>query len=290
MDILGTNCFSYMHPDDLPRINEEFKKLMGPEKKVYSPPFRFRSASGDWRWVEAVVTNQLSNPDIEAVVVSCRDVTQQVETEKKLEELQLWEALVNGEEKERSRIAKDLHDGVAGMLAAARMHLASVHNLEKEVAASEAFTQAIRLVEEAAVEVRKTSHNLMPEVLLQNGLNEALRRYCATISNSSLLIVRYDAWGQLRRYKNSLELMIYRSVQELLNNVVKHAKASEVLVQYHCDGTTLHITVEDNGVGFSDAQLLEGGTGLQNLRMRVTAMHGKLMVRSAPNEGVSVEI
>ncbi|HYO21866.1 MAG TPA: PAS domain S-box protein [Flavisolibacter sp.] len=288
VDIVGTNCFSYMHPDDIPRITTEFQSLFGPEKKVYSPPFRFRSASGEWHWVEAVVTNQMSNPDIEAIVVSCRDVTQQVKTEQQLKEMQLWEALVNGEEKERSRIAKDLHDGVAGMLAAAKMHLASLHTADKEMAEAGTFRQAIQLLEEAAIEVRKTSHNLMPELLLQHGLDEALRRYCCNISNGSTLVVRYDSWGDLKRYKNSFELSVYRIVQELLNNIVKHAQASEAIVQFHCDGEVLYITVEDNGIGFSEEQRQKEGMGLCNLQARVTAINGRMQLDAVAGQGVNV--
>lgn len=288
VDIVGTNCFTYMHPDDVPRILTEFESLLGPEKKVYSPPFRFRSASGEWRWVEAVVTNQMANPDIAAIVVSCRDVTQQVKTEQQLKEMQLWEALVNGEEKERSRIAKDLHDGVAGMLAAAKMHLASLHSSEREIAETAAFKQAIQLLEEAAVEVRKTSHNLMPELLLQHGLDEALRRYCCNISNNSTLVVRYDSWGELKRYKSSFELSVYRIVQELVNNIVKHAQASEAVVQFHCDEKVLYVTVEDNGIGFSNGQSQKEGMGLSNLHARIKAMNGQIELNAVTGQGVNV--
>jgi len=288
VDIVGTNCFTYMHPDDVPRILTEFESLFGPEKKVYSPPFRFRSASGEWRWVEAVVTNQMANPDIAAIVVSCRDVTQQVKTEQQLKDMQLWEALVNGEEKERSRIAKDLHDGVAGMLAAAKMHLASLHSSEREIAETAAFKQAIQLLEEAAVEVRKTSHNLMPELLLQHGLDEALRRYCCNISNNSTLVVRYDSWGDLKRYKSSFELSVYRIVQELLNNTVKHAQASEAIVQFQCNERVMYVSVEDNGIGFSKEDVQKEGMGLSNLCATVKAMNGSITLNAVPGEGVNV--
>jgi PAS domain S-box-containing protein len=285
VDIVGTNCFTYMHPDDLPRISQEFATLFGPEKKVYSPPFRFKNSLGDWRWVEAVVTNQLSNPDINAIVVSCRDVTQQVKTEQRLKEMQLWEALVDGEEKERSRIAKDLHDGVAGMLAAAKMHLASLQATDKEIATSAGFRQAIQLLEEAATEVRKTSHNLMPELLLQHGLEEALRRFCCSLSNNTLN-VQYDSWGKMKRYKSSFELSVYRVVQELLNNVVRHSQASEVLVQFYAQEQILYITVEDNGIGIPEEQLHQEGMGLCNLQSRVKTINGTMEIVTGIGEGV----
>ncbi|RYZ47208.1 MAG: hypothetical protein EOO14_23800, partial [Chitinophagaceae bacterium] len=131
-------------------------------------------------------------------------------------ELQLLQAVLQGEEKERSRIAKDLHDGVAGMLAAVKMHFSSVSVQHQSIQGDEAFLQGIRLLDEASLEVRKTSHNLMPEVLLQHGLDVALRRYCQNISNSNVLQVQYDSWGEMHRFQNNFELSVYRIVQELL--------------------------------------------------------------------------
>jgi tetratricopeptide (TPR) repeat protein len=125
-------------------------------------------------------------------------------------EIQLLQALMQGEEKERSRIAKDLHDGVAGMLAAVKMHLSTE---EAEPVQSKGYQKALQLLNEATVEVRKTSHNLMPEVLLQHGLDKALRRYCNNISSASLQ-VHYYFIGEEQRYVGSFELSVYRIVQE----------------------------------------------------------------------------
>lgn len=202
-------------------------------------------------------------------------------------ELQVLQAVLQGEEKERSRIAKDLHDGVAGMLAAVKMHFSSVSIQHQSIQGDEAFLQGIRLLDEASQEVRKTSHNLMPEVLLQHGLDVALRRYCQNISNSNVLQVQYDSWGEMRRFQNNFELSVYRIVQELLNNIVKHSRASNALVQVSQQGTVLSITVEDNGIGFNTQAANSDGMGLRNLQTRVEAMNGHIQVDAATGSGVS---
>lgn len=200
------------------------------------------------------------------------------------QELHLLQAVVNGEEKERSRIAKDLHDGVAGMLAAVKMHFSTIADV-KALQQIDGFQQGMSLLNEATQEIRKTAHNLMPEVLLAHGLDEALQRYCANISNTKLQ-VQYDAWGELVRYKQSFELAVYRIAQELLHNIVKHSNASQAIVQMSVQGHLLSLTIEDNGIGFYDDAKAKG-TGIQNLQQRVRAMNGKIDIDGTGGSGVS---
>ena len=200
-------------------------------------------------------------------------------------ELQLLQALMQGEEKERSRIAKDLHDGVAGMLAAVKMHFSSIPTAS-ELNEAEGYRQGMRLLNEATHEIRKTSHNLMPEVLLQHGLDEALRRYCNSINNSKAVQIEYDSWGEIDRFTDSFELSVYRIVQELVNNIIKHSRATEAMVQLTQQNDLLSISIEDNGVGFSSENSAEG-MGLRSLQSRIKAMNGKMEMQASAKTGVS---
>ncbi|MHA4846926.1 tetratricopeptide repeat-containing sensor histidine kinase [Flavitalea antarctica] len=202
----------------------------------------------------------------------------------KQKEIDTLQALINGEEKERSRIAKDLHDGVAGMLAAVKMHFGSIAD-GRDLTQTDGFQRGMSLLNEASQEIRKTAHNLMPEILIAHGLDAALQRYCGNIS-SSRLQVQYDSWGDITRYNENFELAIYRIVQELLHNVVKHSGASQAIVQLSVLGQILSLTVEDNGIGFRD-QLQPDGTGIKSLQQRVLAMNGKMDIDGAGGAGVS---
>jgi signal transduction histidine kinase len=208
----------------------------------------------------------------------------QLQSIKQEQELHLLQAVINGEEKERSRIAKDLHDGVAGMLAAVKMHFSTIADV-KVLQQIDGFQQGMGLLNEASQEIRKTAHNLMPEILLAHGLDSALQRYCVNISNSRLQI-QYDAWGDITRYKESFELAVYRIVQELLHNVVKHSGASQAIVQLSVQGPILSLTIEDNGIGFKDPAQAEG-TGIKSLKQRVSAMNGRIDIDSGGGAGVS---
>ncbi|RYZ59458.1 MAG: tetratricopeptide repeat protein [Chitinophagaceae bacterium] len=205
----------------------------------------------------------------------------------KEKELHLLQAIMQGEEKERSRIAKDLHDGVAGMLAATKMHVSSIASAFEGLEQAPGYRQAMELLNEASHEVRKTAHNLMPEVLNRYGLDEALRRYCSTISNENRLKVEYDFLGRPTRFVSSFELSVYRIVQELLTNVIKHSKASEAVVQVSQQDDCLFLTVEDNGVGIPFDNTGENGMGLHSLRARVEAMDGKFDLSTNGQSGVS---
>jgi signal transduction histidine kinase len=211
---------------------------------------------------------------------------QQLKSIQQQKELQLLQALMQGEEKERSRIAKDLHDGVAGMLAAVKMHFSSMPGADNLMQV-EGYQQGMKLLNEAAQEIRKTSHNLMPEVLLQHGLDEALRRYCNNVNNSKVLQIQYDSWGEVDSFNNSFELSVYRIVQELINNIIKHSKATQAIVQLSQQNDMLTISIEDNGVGFSGNDNGKDGMGLRSLQNRIKAMNGKLEMESSQQSGVS---
>lgn len=200
-------------------------------------------------------------------------------------ELQLLQALMQGEEKERNRIAKDLHDGVAGMLAAVKMHFSSIPSAD-DLLHTEGYQQGMKLLNEATQEIRKTSHNLMPEVLIQHGLDEALNRYCNSVNNSKALQIQYDSWGETDRFTDSFELSVYRIVQELINNIIKHSKATQAIVQLTQQDNLLSICIEDNGVGFSTANGTDG-MGLRSLQSRIKAMNGKMEMQSSEQNGVS---
>ena len=207
----------------------------------------------------------------------------QLQSLQKEKEIQLLQALMQGEEKERSRIARDLHDGVAGMLAAVKMHLSTS---EGDID-SGSYAKAVELLNEATAEVRKTSHNLMPEVLLQQGLDKALQHYCANISSTSLQ-VHYYFVGEEQRYIDSFELSVYRIVQELLNNVFKHSRATEATVQLSIQDMVLSLSIEDNGIGLSkQAAGSSGGMGLESLKRRIRALNGNMELNTEEGVGVN---
>lgn len=217
-----------------------------------------------------------------------RLAVQQLKALERERELKILQAMMEGEERERARIAGQLHDGIGGMVSAIKMHL-GVSKLEhREIGGSEAYQQAVMLLEDMAKEVRKTAHTLMPELLHKYRLEEAIRMHCHSMSNKNL-DVHFQSYDVTDLTGNA-ELVIYRMVQELLNNAVKHAAPSQILVDLSQDKKTIAVTVEDNGKGFIPPERTGFGMGLSNIENKVAALDGRLEITSEPGTGTSVTI
>jgi signal transduction histidine kinase len=202
-------------------------------------------------------------------------------------------AVLKGEEQERTRLAKDLHDGLGGMLSGIKYSLNTMKgNLIMTPENTQAFERSMDMLDSSIKEMRRVAHNMMPEALVKFGLDTALKDFCNDINQSGALLVNYQSIGmEPAAVEQTTAITVYRIVQELINNTMKHAAAKTALVQVTKTGSQLAITVEDDGKGF-DASLLRtaGGMGWSNIRNRVEFLKGILDVQSGKETGTSVHI
>lgn len=201
-------------------------------------------------------------------------------------------AVLEAEEKERQRIAKDLHDGVGQIMSAAKMNL-SAFETELSFGSSEQqlkFQRIISLVDESCKEVRSVSHNMMPNALLKSGLAAAIQEFTDKIDDRILKVNLYSE-GLEERLDTNLETVLYRVIQECVNNVIKHSGAKHLDISLIRDGDGISATIEDNGKGFdsSDPGKKEG-LGLKNIRTRVEYLKGTVEFNSSPGKGTLVAI
>ncbi len=161
-------------------------------------------------------------------------------------------SILEAEEKERRRIAQDLHDGVGQLLSAAKLNLSNLdskfsgQNEEQKMAMQNALT----LVDDSVKEVRAVSHNMMPNTLIKLGLASAVREFITKLGNAPTLKVDLEIVGLDSRLDNQIETVLYRVIQEIVNNIIKHANASQISMQLIRHETELSVMIEDNGVGF----------------------------------------
>jgi len=202
------------------------------------------------------------------------------------------DSLLRGQEEERSRLAKDLHDGLGGLLSGVKFSLSNMKdNLIVTPDNMAVFERSLDMIDTSIRELRRVAHNMMPEMLVNFGLDEGLKDYCNSVNATKLLSVKYQSFGMGGRLDSSKEIIIYRIIQELLNNVLKHAAASEVLVQLIKEGNHLNILVEDDGKGFDPSVLNNNkGAGWTNIRSRVDYLQGQLDINSEAGKGTSVTI
>lgn len=195
-------------------------------------------------------------------------------------------AVVEAEEQERVRIARELHDGVGQLLAAARLNISRLQSSGN----LEGLQTGIQLLDESAREIRSISHAMMPTVLASNGLVEAVTGLVLRISNGGLR-GSIDASAMEGRLTNEQEAILYRVIQELIGNIIRHAQASEFSVQFVRHDDTLNILVEDNGRGMPvNAEGKADGIGMKNVRTRVHYLGGEVYWDSQTGKGTTVNI
>lgn len=195
---------------------------------------------------------------------------------------EMFNTIINVQDKERKRIAQDIHDSLGSVLAVAKLKLSGMED--------DRCRNIMALLDEAVSELRSISHNIMPATLSKLGLTVALEQFFQTISSYQGLSCHYSAHGLDERLDEETEMNVYRIVLELSNNVVKHAQAGKLTVQLVRHPGHINIIVEDDGKGFDPHNLpRSGGIGLSNVLSRVEFMNGKIDIDSG-NSGTTVMI
>jgi len=201
-------------------------------------------------------------------------------------------AIIEAEEKERIRIAKDLHDGVGQQLSALKFNFSSLQHLfENNTDLELKYKNLLALVDEAVKEVRSVSHDMMPNALLRSGLVAATREFVDKIALNGLLKVDLYIVGVNERLESTTETVIYRVLQEAVNNIVKHAEATKISIQLVKHDNSLNLVLEDNGKGFDTSMMNEfKGIGLKNIVSRIEYLNGTVHFDSYIGRGTTIDI
>ena len=225
-----------------------------------------------------------------------RRLRQQVELEQQQQRLerQRVAAVLEAEENERRRIGSDLHDGIGQLLTAAKLNLHALgHQLGDRLDGHrELLDNAMEVVDESFREVRGISHNLMPNALLKRGLAAAVRDFLNKLPSNQGLRVEVEAFGlDDVRLDPTVESVLFRVIQELVQNIIKHANASQISLQLVRNEDELTVMVEDNGIGFDPAALgPDAGIGLRNVATRLAYLGGQAQFDSMPGRGTTVTL
>ncbi len=205
---------------------------------------------------------------------------QQIETLKKENELELLKAHIDGQEAERERIAKELHDSIGGNLAAIKLQLSSSGNMH-----------VVQQVDDTYQQVRDLAHHLIPPKFSKGDFAELIAKYLQNFDISGKTAVSFQAFqrDELNAIPSDLKMEIYKMIQELMTNTAKHAHASCVEVQLMVLDGELQLIFEDNGNGFS-ANEVTPGIGLRNLRERLRRCQGDMTLNTSPGKGTVIDI
>jgi PAS domain S-box-containing protein len=223
------------------------------------------------------------------------DITERKRAEEELRRLPL--RIIEAQEAERLRVARELHDGVNQLIASAKMRLRKVEDgvVSLNPAAREILARCSRLLVQALEENRRIAHNLRPSDLDEFGLAAACRNFCKDLRSRTKLKVKYNIARIDQRLAPALELNLFRIMQEAVNNIEKHARAWEVRLRIAFHGDSIVLKIQDDGRGFDSKRGKAGkgkwrGIGLTNMRERAEFLGGTCTVESAPKQGTTITV
>ncbi|MBX2815849.1 MAG: tetratricopeptide repeat protein [Saprospiraceae bacterium] len=232
--------------------------------------------------------------DLKYYTKSLTDKRLQDQQQLKIEQLErekqnvVYGSMLEGQEKERSRIAKDLHDGLGGLLSTVRVQ---VDNLASSLGAKmdSGYVETKALVDEACEEVRRISHNMMPSSLSMLGLLPTVEEMGAQLQSIGIKAHLHLHPEAVENVSQMQSVMVYRILQEAVNNVIKHAQARQIWIQLQYADGVFRLGIEDDGIGFDQSQK-SAGIGLANLEARAQYLAGTLLVESKPQGGTSITL
>jgi signal transduction histidine kinase len=222
----------------------------------------------------------------------------EIETQKNLtllkeQEISTINAMVEGQEKERKRVAEDLHDNLGSVIATLKLHFENLRmNRErKKIDQEQLFDKTENLIDEAYQKVRSIAHAKNAGVIANQGLLVAVKLMAEKVSSANTIQIDVIDYGLENPLENSLEIALFRIIQELTTNIIKHAKANHATINISLDEEDITILIEDNGIGMNASQIdIQKGMGLHSIKTRVEHLDGTFTIDSTPTKGTTIII
>jgi PAS domain S-box-containing protein len=285
---LGQSWTDVIHPDDVERARETYASVFG-RRELLHMEFRLRRYDGTFRWMLAHGVPRYSEEQaFVGYIGSATDITDRKEAEQLLSTLS--QRLIEAQEQERARVARELHDDISQRLAllllsldAVRQHIDGSDDLDQEL------RRALDTTSTLATDVQRLSHRLHPSKLTV-GLAAAVVRFCREVSERSRVQVHVETSGQVAHLPEDVSLCVYRVLQEALHNAVKHSGSPHVEVSLQGSAHDVTLTVCDSGSGFQLDGVLKGrqGLGIVSMKERLKLVRGELTIDSRPQHGTTI--
>ena len=294
-ELSGRNVFDVIHESDMEFTAAQLKAIVSEPSRPAVGRLRVKRKNGAWCWVEGVGKNLLYDPSVSAIVANFRVVTERYVSEELMRQLPI--RIINAQESERRRVARDLHDSVNQILSSVKFRMESIEEkvrrkdegLKRDVAGASMF------LEKAMNEVRRISRNLRPSELDDLGVVPAVRSMCEEFKEVTKIDVNLTFSRFPQKLSPELEVTMYRIIQEALSNVAKHSEATRLTIRCSKENSLLKIKIKDNGKG-SERQTLPvdspryTGMGLLNMKERAAFVGGTVSVLSSPKRGMEIDV
>ncbi len=273
---------------------EKYREQVAENRRIIfkkgSHAFESEHITRSGKIIKVEFTSRLVNYGNEKLILSVvRNISRRAELER-----QILSAVIRGEERERKRFAREMHDGLGPLLSAAKLY---VNELDSMTLSEEERKDLIRhsneLIDEAVNATRTISNNLMPTVINSYGLVKAVQAFCEKVNRTNQLNIKFETENIDRRLDTNVELILFRVISELINNTIKHARAENVQIFLVKKDDILTLYFRDDGVGFVVDDIINSdnkGMGLKNIISRIRSINGTYNFNSRPGEGFNIKI
>ena len=285
----GDRWATYVHPDDLESVLDTFSRALK-EREPFSKQYRLRRRDGVYRWMFDVASPRMNGDgSFAGFIGSAIDITDQKLAQEALEKVS--GQLIEAQEKERSRIARELHDDICQRLALLSMELEQAKRISN--ASGEATRQRLQEIRqhcsELAIDVESLSHQLHSSKLDYLGIVVAVRGFCQEFAKQHEVGVDFRADEVPEHLPKQISLCLFRVAQEALQNALKYSGTSQFAVELRATPEEIQLVVRDEGAGFDvDEAQRNRGLGLVSMQERVHLVHGRFSVESKPGAGTTI--
>lgn len=292
--LIHQNVFTYIPEEDKPQVLFELTKVIQKDDTAIGVQHRFLNGEGEWVWLESKGMNLLDDPFIGGIVVNARDISDRIKLQQKLDQQlannqnEITAAVIKTQENERSQLGQELHDNVNQVLTTIKLYnemlLDGLGNKE------DLLQRSVKHLQACINEIRSISKRLSAPTLGKISLNESIRELVDSINLTNRISIEYTM-GNLDDLviSQDLHLAVYRIIQEHLNNILKHADATNAKVELKHSKQHLLLTMKDDGKGF-EASKKRKGIGITNMISRAEHMKGKLKLESSPGKGCTLSV
>ncbi|MBL4624617.1 MAG: PAS domain S-box protein [Flavobacteriales bacterium] len=282
--LLGKDLYQFVkNPVEVIKLLLGNLNTHGPD--INLKEFKFKHLNGEWIDLEATTNNLLNYKNVNGIVINARNIT-----ERKQMEASLMKAIVDTQEKERARFAKDLHDGLGQVLTAAKINLNIAQEelkIGEDSKGHKIFDTIHRLLKQAIADTKTISHNITPHHLKDLGLIDTLKDLSSKFAEATNAEINFISNIEKSGFTDEIDISLYRIVQELYNNSLKHGKATKIDLELSANKNLIRMKYSDNGRGFNYQATFQRltGIGLKNINTRVKALSGEISFASEENYG-----
>ncbi|HAN17060.1 MAG: hypothetical protein A2X13_05230 [Bacteroidetes bacterium GWC2_33_15] len=237
-------------------------------------------------WISVLISIFIASGVI--IIPEIFNYMRRAEHARKIAEKNVLNAIIETEERERKRFAKDLHDGLGPLLSTVKMSVSALMKYEKDESNLEIIKNTDHIINEAIKSIKEISNNLSPHVLTNFGLASAVKNFTDKINETRVIDITFKSNMYNQRFSTNIEVVLYRTICELVNNSLQHSNAKNIHINLFSDDSKIDLNYEDNGKGFDTHKVMQGGnrgTGLMNMISRVESVNGTFKFESKLKQG-----